>query len=337
MPSSDDLKAAVAADIISADQSDQLLAFLNDRTRIVGQEDPEALHFVRGMHDILMTLGLLLVLSGLFPLLPSYFSFVGLAAAWGLAEYFTARKRLVLPSIVLAGATTLFGAIICGSFASGLFEAATGDAFEEDVSAGISIAGGALLSALLFYWRFRLPFSLALVAASTVGVILNLLELGVPGFVEAHLGFLFLLFGFLIFVFAMREDMADPTRETTRSDNAFWLHLLAAPAIIHGLIGQRLDGALLVLAAMTLVTLVALIIDRRAMLVSGLGYLTIALGTLVQGLFSSGDDFFGVTLTPLVVGALVLVIGVSWARSRAMLLPLLPTALSARLRPAITD
>ena len=335
-----DLTAAVAADIISAEQADRLAVFLDERSRLEGDSDPESLHFVRGMHDILMTLGLVLFLAGLFPLLPTVFSFAGLAVAWGFSEFFTGRKRLVLPSIVLASAVTLFGAIVFAVIAGVIMDASTWGtegASDEILGFNIFFTGGALLSATLFYLRFQLPFSLALAALGAVGVALSLIELGLPGFVEAHFVPLTLVFGVLIFGAAMREDMADPERITVRSDNAFWLHLLAAPALVHGLIGQQLDGSLMVLGAMALVTLLALIIDRRALLVSGLGYLTIALGALVQTLFSAGDDFYGVTLTPLVVGTLVLTIGVGWSKSRRVLLPFLPTALTSRIRPAVAD
>ena len=46
------------------------------------------------------------------------------------------------------------------------------------------------------------------------------------------LGFVLLL-GIGVFLFAMRWDSSDPTRTTRRSDVAFWLHLLAAPMIVH--------------------------------------------------------------------------------------------------------
>ena len=42
-----------------------------------------------------------------------------------------------------------------------------------------------------------------------------------------------LIFGIGVFLFAMRWDSSDPARVTRRSDVAFWLHLLAAPMIIH--------------------------------------------------------------------------------------------------------
>src|SRR3546814_13187607 len=77
----------------------------------------------------------------------------------------------------------------------------------------------------------------------------------------------------------MRWDTSDRERQTRRSDVAFWLHLLAAPMIAHPLFhwlgvtgGENIGvgaavGVLLVYVALGIV---ALAIDRRALLVSAL-------------------------------------------------------------------
>ncbi|PCJ68815.1 MAG: hypothetical protein COA62_13365 [Rhodobiaceae bacterium] len=339
MSNRDDLQAAVGAEIISAAQADALDAFLSARSFSPVGNDAEEVHFVRGLHDILIALGLILFLAGLVPL---GLGLLGLAAGWLLAEYFTARKRLVLPSIVLAVTVTLSGGLL-----GGLLSAVALDF--GDVPSGVALSppflGAGFIAALLFYVRFRLPFALALCAAMLVCVFLSVLELRMPGFVGAHFGVLALVLGLVVFAAAMREDFRDPERRTLHADNAFWLHLLAAPAIIHGLIGQQFGagatdgaaGAAMVLGTMGVVTIVALLIDRRALLVSGLGYFAAALGTVMQTLLASGDDFAGLTLTPLLVGAIVLIIGVGWAPFRRALLPLLPPALSTRIRPAPAD
>ena len=342
MSNRDDLQAAVGAEIISAAQADALDTFLSARSFSPDGNDAEEVHFVRGLHDILIALGLVLFLVGLYPLLPSGLGLAGVAVGWGLAEYFTARKRLVLPSIVLAVTVTLFGTL-----SGGLLSAVALDmgGVPSDDFLSLPFVGAGFIAALLFYVRFRLPFALALCAAMLVGVVLSVLELLAPGLVGAHLGVLTLALGLVVFAAAMREDFRDPERRTLHADNAFWLHLLAAPAIIHGLIGQQFGagatdgaaGAAMVLGTMGVVTIVALLIDRRALLVSGLGYFAAALGTVMQALLASGDDFAGLTLTPLLVGAIVLIIGVGWAPFRRALLPLLPPALSTRIRPAPTD
>ena len=68
---------------------------------------------------------------------------------------------------------------------------------------------------------------------------------------------------------------------TRRTDIAFWLHLLAAPLIVHPLIAAIADttaaqldtnAAVAILAIFLGLGLVSLIIDRRALLVSGLTY-----------------------------------------------------------------
>ena len=88
-------------------------------------------------------------------------------------------------------------------------------------------------------------------------------------------------------------DMSDPQRRTRRTDIAFWLHLLAAPLIVHPLITALLQGypletrltttsALAILAIFLGLGVVSLIIDRRALLVSGLVYAGLAFGTLIR-------------------------------------------------------
>ena len=42
--------------------------------------------------------------------------------------------------------------------------------------------------------------------------------------------------GLAIFATAMKFDMSDRNRVTQRTDIAFWLHLLAAPLIVHSVV-----------------------------------------------------------------------------------------------------
>jgi hypothetical protein len=67
--------------------------------------DEERLRLITGFNDIFVTIGIALFLGALNYLLGTYgalASGAGIAiAAWGLAEVFTKRKRMALPSIVL--------------------------------------------------------------------------------------------------------------------------------------------------------------------------------------------------------------------------------------------
>jgi hypothetical protein len=130
--------------------------------------------------------------------------------------------------------------------------------------------------------------------------------------------------------------MRDPLRVTRRTDIAFWLHLLAAPLIVHALIvslfgpGRLPDAATAVriLAAFFGLGVIAVLIDRRALLVSGLAYAGIAVGTLLN---RSALADMTVPATVLVLGAFILLLSAFWRPVRRGFLILVPARLRARL------
>ena len=61
-------------------------------------EDSEAPRFIRGFHDVLITIGLVIALSGLSALTNILVVIVG---AWVLAEILVKRQRLALPAVAL--------------------------------------------------------------------------------------------------------------------------------------------------------------------------------------------------------------------------------------------
>src|SRR5437763_14328861 len=103
-------------------------------------------------------------------------------------------------------------------------------------------------------------------------------------------------------------DSSDRARLTRRSDVAFWLHLLAAPMIVHPIftllglnngsasIGEGVTVILLYVA----LGLTALAVDRRALLVSALAYVLWALAHLFKRF---GAVALNIPLTALVVGS----------------------------------
>jgi hypothetical protein len=152
-----------------------------------------------------------------------------------------------------------------------------------------------------------------------------------------------LVLGLGTFLFAMRWDASDRRRETRRSDVAFWLHLLAAPMIVHpvfSLLGlttgeASIGGAVVVILLYVALALVALAIDRRALLVSALAYVLWAINALFQ---QSGAVELSVALTALVIGSALLLLSAFWAIARRVVVGPLPDGLQARLplldRPA---
>ena len=147
------------------------------------------------------------------------------------------------------------------------------------------------------------------------------------------------LCGLGVFVIAMRYDMSDRQRTTRRTDIAFWLHLLAAPMIIHPLVVMfGLNGpamlpveAMAIVAVYLVMTIVAIAIDRRALLVSGLAYMIFALQSLFK---QTGDVDLGLALTCLVIGLFLVSLSAAWQRIRAAVMPLMPAYWQERL-PAV--
>jgi hypothetical protein len=148
------------------------------------------------------------------------------------------------------------------------------------------------------------------------------------------------LCGVAVFAAAMWFDARDRARVTRWSDVAFWLHLLASPLIVHpvfslaGLMhGTPGPGAAVVVIAVYIgLTLVALAIDRRALLVSALGYVIYA----IQSLVTQGSGFSAsFAVTALCIGLFLVLLSAGWRPIRARVLASLPRGLTDRL-PAAT-
>ena len=128
----------------------------------------------------------------------------------------------------------------------------------------------------------------------------------------------------------------DPRRETRRSDVAFWLHLLAAPMIVHpifSLLGLTEGNAtaaqaMVVLLVYLLLGLTALAIDRRALLVSALAYVLWVVSDLLE---RYGAVELGFALTALVIGSALLLLSAFWHSARRRVVAPLPSGLRARL------
>jgi hypothetical protein len=117
---------------------------------------------------------------------------------------------------------------------------------------------------------------------------------------------------------------------------------LAAPLIVHPLVaglvlentGAKTGVALAVLAIFALLGAIAVVIDRRAILVSGLAYAGFAFVTLIH---HAGMMNQSIPITVLILGAFVLLLSAGWRPLRAFLLRLLPANLARRLpHPILT-
>jgi hypothetical protein len=210
----------------------------------------------------------------------------------------------------------------------------------ENLGGWIAAASGLVgAGAAWLHWRrFRVPITVAAGAAAGVGVGLGLLAVMLgrtEGLSETLLVFALLL-GIGVFLFAMWWDSSDPTRQTRRSDVAFWLHLLAAPLIVHPIFsllglteGTASTGeAVIVLLVYALLGLVALAIDRRALLVSALAYVLYALNSLFD---EYGAVELSLAFTALVIGSGLLLLSAFWHTARRKVVGTLPVNLRAKL------
>ncbi|RGP41140.1 hypothetical protein BPTFM16_01436 [Altererythrobacter insulae] len=349
MYTEDDLRQAVANGAISADAADALRESVK-QTRQAPATDEEHFRLINSFNDIFVTIAAVLLLvamagigDAIVPSRDGPSPLAGLlvaGAAWGMAEYFTRQRRLALPSIVL------LLAFVGGVFATllGLIVTAfNGDNFGQNaVLAGLLISGAAFATAgaAFVHWkRFMVPITVAAGAAALAVTAIGLIVTGIgPDNMNENL-ILSLVFvaGLVIFAFAMRWDTSDRERQTRRSDVAFWLHLIAAPMIAHpvfALIGVT-DGqnigvtaAIGVLAVYIAFGLVALAIDRRALLVSALAYVLFALTFLFDRF---GAVELNVALTALVIGSALLTLSAFWTPIRAAVVRPLPSNLQAQL------
>jgi hypothetical protein len=350
MPSSDELYAAVDAGVIGRSDAEKLTAFLAQyRAGHTVQdhefEDAESVRFVRGLHDVFLTIGVTLLLVGIaftaqLATLSAWPYAVGIAA-WALAEYFTKAKRLMLPSIALSIAFC-----VAGGFAFLLFGLSNPSTLPEPEIAVASsytpflMPLGMFLSSAIFYLRFRLPFTLAQLVASIAAGVTTFFGSSV-----VELKLVFLALGLLAFALAINFDLKDPERRTVAADNAFWLHLSAAPLIVHAAIGfvwadkvsnLTLPSALITMGVIFALAFVALVIDRRALLVAGLFYFGAALFVVIRNTAIQDSTVLAITL--LILGGSLVLLGVGWRTLRRVVVnALIPPELARRLPTLRTD
>lgn len=344
MYSEADLEAAVAAGAVPAEAAAALRAHVA-ASRAAPAVDEEHFRLLTGFNDIFVSIAIVLLLVALAWLGGSAAAPLGgaavAAASWGLAEFFTRRRRMALPSILLllsfvgGVAATLVGLLV-------ELEPDWPQRVQSLVGAGVAAAAAG--AALLHWRRFHVPITVAAGAVALVGTGIGLVLASAPGAEDRLLLPLLLIGGVSLFALAMRWDVSDRERVTRRSDVAFWLHLAAAPMIAHALFQSLgvadgevgVGGAVLVIGLYALFALVALAIDRRALLVSSLAYVLFALSELFE---RSGAIGLSVALTALVIGSALLTLSAFWHPIRRAVVERLPAGARGLLpvleRPAV--
>ena len=288
-----DLKAGIGAGILTEAQAASLTALAHSRQG--AREDlaagDEPFELFRGFNEIFIMVGLGIISTGWVGLmsamvLGSLQTFHTLIAGqtvvsalllWLLAEYFIRRRRMVGPAIMLSilfAANAVFG--LTQWFAQVFMVA------QQDFSSLVFPGVLSVLAVFLFWLRFRVPFAMALIALGlfAVSLLAAATQSGTPPesiadvFVFSGKGgfaWITLALGLAVFALAMVFDGSDPHRVTRRSAQGFWLHVVAAPAIVNtvalSLLSSGIAGAnWILLGFLALIAIVAIVIDRRSFL-----------------------------------------------------------------------
>lgn len=340
------LDKAVSRDIINTDQRAALLALAVEDDPTKSSPEEEQFRFISGFNDIFLAIGVGLFIAATVLAADLFdYRFASLAAAaigmWLVSEILTARLRRAIPSMLAAGAFLVF-AVWASVTLSGRYLETSND----DVNTAIALYGmavSACLWAIVYFYRFRLPFSVFLIGGAfvwlgfliTLNLFSGLASLQSVNFREDLPASYALLSGVILFAIAMRCDRADPNRSSLNADYGFWLHLLAAPLIVHaimylvtGLTFGGLDSAANAKSAFSVVGLfailavVALIINRRAILVAALTYLGGALWYLMSQSERTANN--AELLSILLISIFVIGLGIGWHSVRRILIQIPP-------------
>lgn len=334
----DDLRAAVGAGLMTEAQAASLISLAEERDGVRARRSglDEPFELFKGFNEIFIVVGLSILFAGWTGvtgvsilanssgyILGLLFSLIAMGAIILLARYFTLTRRMVAPSIALAimyGLSALSFALSFANFLDASFQ------MSWTIAAGIS---GIFL--VVYYALFRVPFTVALIAGSVVLVAFGLATSGgnIPDnptdifllSADGPFAILTIVLGLIGLCIAMAFDMSDPHRVTRRAASGFWLHVIAAPAIVNTValtLFQAPDaGAQLALVGfIAVMALFAIIIDRRSFLVAGVGYVVALSISVVEG--------EGAFLVILLLGAGLVLLGAQWEALRGAIMRALP-------------
>lgn len=339
----DDLRAAVGAGTISEAQAVRLISLAEARAgaRDRVMEGDEPFEIFRGFNEIFVAVGLAILFVGYsfffnhfgmadglagrtpagflrgFALRTMTISSVGLGAVVLLTYYFVFRRMMVAPSILLA----------C---AAGYFAGWLGGAVTLLVDGQNWIIPVFALLVLSAYWAWaRVPFTLFLIAITALWLAVSMFspEGEVPDFefffdlsADGPFALITILVGVVCFAVAMWFDQSDPHRVSRKTGHAFWLHVAAAPMIVNPvaatLFSMNAAGAEAALVGfIAALAVIALIIDRRSFLLSGIGYMIALIVTVIDG---------GFAVAMLGLGLILVTLGALWESIRGAILRGLP-------------
>ena len=316
------LEQAARQGIISPEQLTALLAFGKRQSESAAQPGGEQLRFVRGFGDVFITLGIILVaISFRFTGIDGYYYAIPILSFIISAEWLVRVRKLALPGMAI---------LLCIIYFVNQFFSITGQE-KSFMNLGLITA-----TSLAFYLRYKMPFSLLPTAAGVIAILIYQIGIDIM-----HQPYLLAIMGLCVFTLAMSFDIRDPQRRSYLSDSAFWLHLLAAPLISHGIMISLLlaePGSVLssykdlfIVGLFVTFFLTALLVDRRALLISSTAYAIYAITQLTKGRFADTQSLIAFVF--MAFGIFVVVFGTYWYKARSLLFGWLSGSRVARYVP----
>ena len=331
MYTNEDLNLAVKKGIFSESAVAEFRQFIAS-TKHSPSVDEENFKLITGFNDIFVVIACALLLFSSYWALNDFGESVALGTftflSWGLAEFFVLKRRMALPAITLLMA-----------FVGGVFFFVLSFIDPEPEKSIVLAAGITAFSALVHWFRFHVPITIAAGTGSLITLVVSGLLVSYPQS-EEWLTLILGICGGLTFLFAMYWDSTDLSRTTRRSDVAFWLHLLAAPLIMHPIFAnlgvfdqgdQSYHTIGIVIGLYILITLISMIIDRRTFMVSSLVYVLFALSQLLE---LYGVVNYALAITGVVIGAILLLLSAFWHPVRSALVRILPGVIQRRVPKA---
>ena len=217
------------------------------------------------------------------------------------------------------------------------------------------VAGLAVLIPIaLYYFSFRLPFAGGLFGVALVSLAGLTLLTFEPYYYVVYMPTVNVVLGGLLLFAGIVLDARDPNRETRIAGTAFWLHFFAAPLLLSAVLNVTQMGwtlteadfnettmlgvfgalggngenatqiAITALIVIGVFALVSLLINRRALIVSGLLTAGISIGIIVNGAGLGAGAVVAITLV--LLGGTVVLLGAAWNPVRRVLLAPFPSS-----------
>ncbi len=209
-----------------------------------------------------------------------------------------------------------------------------------------------LLPVAAYYFSYRLPYAGGLMGVGVVLTAVMTLLAFDPYTVIVWAPTINVAAGASLLLAGILFDARDPGRETRLAGTAFWLHFFAAPVLLGAVLNVTQTGwtfqesdfanpenlnlfaamasdsaeatrlAITALIVIGIFALVSLLINRRALIVSGLVTAGVSIGIIVNSAGLGAGAVVAVTL--LVLGGVVVVLGAAWNPVRRILLLPIP-------------